>query len=148
MSQKIKTLLENDNFRNNQNYIFWNKLKSKILSLNNFYTKMNAKYMIFVFIFSIIASFYIILNILHFNEPINIMLLMPIMILFVFFFTNIVPKIYNIYFSVFINNSMILLSINNIDYKEVMKQYKEIIWDFKYVINENFIILNKNKNLK
>ena len=31
---EIKELLKNNNFRNNHNYIFWNKFKSKILSLN------------------------------------------------------------------------------------------------------------------
>ncbi|MDQ7009273.1 MAG: hypothetical protein Q9M94_03200 [Candidatus Gracilibacteria bacterium] len=141
MQQNIKTLLENNNFRNNQNYIFGNKLKNKIYSINKI-LKNQTKFIIFSFFGSVFFSYYIFLNILDYNEAINIILFMTIIILSIAFCTQIIPILYR-YFIAFLKVNYFILSINNSSYNKIIKTYKKKGGDFKKILNNNFIIIKK-----
>jgi hypothetical protein len=140
--EEIKKLLENQNFRNNQNYIFWNKMKSKILSVNSIY-KIGKLYMFSSFLLSVLFTFYIFFNLLSFHEAVNIILFVPIIISFIIFFVKIIPLVYMYLYYYFINNIRILISINNINYKKIVKFYTDKGWDFNEIIDDNFIIIKK-----
>jgi len=149
MQQNKKTLLENKNFRNNQNYVIWNSMKSRILSINFLY-KNEKLFTILSFISSWVFSFLIIVshifNAFLNKEEINILLifLFPIWSLFILILLfKIIPKIFWYFYYIFKIKKYLIFSMNNFDYKKLFIINSQKWWGLNKIINKNFIIIKK-----
>ncbi len=132
-------LLRNVNFRNNQNYILWQKEKYFVL-YNYFINKDRKGFIINSIFFSFLISI-IILNFLKYDFWIfNILVNIILYILLVWWIIVLIFRIYFIYYKNFIYKNKILLKINNYKFNQMIKNEKNSYNPILKAIDNNFII--------